>query len=211
MPPRRHFSLEKLTTESLILIGGGGHARACLDVIWSEQKFKVVGIVDLSDLVGTEVLGVPVIGTDADIPSLVTSSVSFLISLGQLTSSEPRMHIHCRLRALGARMPTIVAPTASVSPWAIVGEGTIVMHMALIGPGARIGENCIINTRALVEHDSEVGDHSHVSTGAIVNGNCRIGSGVFIGSSAVLKQGVQIGDRSVVGMGSCVRQNMGTF
>ena len=30
----------------IILIGGGGHALSCIDVIEHEKKFKIVGIVD---------------------------------------------------------------------------------------------------------------------------------------------------------------------
>ena len=32
--------------KKIILIGGGGHALSCIDVIESEKKFKIVGIVD---------------------------------------------------------------------------------------------------------------------------------------------------------------------
>lgn len=194
--------------KKLVLVGGGGHARACLDVIQAEGHFQVIGILDQPERVGAEVLGVPVIGTDEDMPSLIAKGMGFLVALGQIKSPEPRIRLHARLRELGAHLPVVVAPTAHISNRAEIGEGSIVMHMGMVGSGARIGANCIVNTRALVEHDAEVGDHCHVATGALVNGDCRIGSGVFIGSGAVLRQGVRIGDRSVVGMGTIVRRDM---
>jgi len=194
--------------KKLVLLGGGGHARACLDVIRAGGHFQAAGILDRPELVGADVLDVPVIGTDEDIPALVAKGMCFLIALGQIKTPEPRIRLFERLRELNADLPVIVAPTAHVSPYAVIGEGSIVMHMAMVGPGARIGANCIVNTRALVEHDAELGDHSHVATGALVNGNCRIGSGVFIGSGAVLRQGVRIGDCSVVGMGTIVRRDV---
>lgn len=168
----------------------------------------MAGILDRPELVGADVLGVPVIGTDEDMPALVAKGMCFLIALGQIKSPEPRIRLYERLRELGAQMPVVVAPTAHVSPHAVIGEGSIVMHMVMVGPGVRIGANCIVNTRALVEHDAEVGDHCHVATGALVNGDCRVGSGVFIGSGAVLRQGVRIGDRSIVGMGTIVRRDL---
>ncbi len=192
----------------LVLIGGGGHARACLDVIRAAGRFQIAGILDRPELAGTDVLGVPVIGTDEDLPALVNRGMCFLIALGQIKTPESRIRLYGRLRELGAKMPVIVAPTAHVSPEAAIGEGTIVLHMAVIGPGARIGANCIINTHALVEHDSEVGDHCHLATGALVNGGCVVEPGVFIGSGAVLRQGVRIGERSVVGMGVLVRHDV---
>ena len=37
--------------KELILIGGGGgHCRSCIDVIEQEQKFKIAGIIDKKDL-----------------------------------------------------------------------------------------------------------------------------------------------------------------
>lgn len=194
--------------KKLVLVGGGGHARACLDVIRAGGRFDVAGILDRPELVGADVLGVPVIGTDEDMPALVAKGMCFLIAVGQIKSPEPRIRLYERLRELGAHLPVVVAPTAHVSPHAAIGEGSIVMHMVMVGPGVRIGANCIVNTRALVEHDAEVGDHCHLATGALVNGECRIGSGVFIGSGAVLRQGVRIGDRSIVGMGTVVRRDV---
>ena len=34
--------------KSLILVGGGGHAKSCIDVVESEKKFKILGILDNS-------------------------------------------------------------------------------------------------------------------------------------------------------------------
>ena len=31
---------------NIILIGGGGHAYSCIDVIEAERKFKIIGLID---------------------------------------------------------------------------------------------------------------------------------------------------------------------
>lgn len=33
--------------EQIILIGGGGHCKSCIDVIEQEGKYQIAGIVDL--------------------------------------------------------------------------------------------------------------------------------------------------------------------
>ena len=33
--------------KKIILVGSGGHAEACIDVIESEKKFKILGLVDI--------------------------------------------------------------------------------------------------------------------------------------------------------------------
>jgi hypothetical protein len=75
-----------------------------LDVIRAEGRFDVAGILDRAERVGADVLGVPVIGTDEDMPALVAKSMCFLIALGQIKSPEPRIRLHTRLRELGVRV-----------------------------------------------------------------------------------------------------------
>lgn len=192
----------------LILIGGGGHARACLDVLASLDAFRAAGIVERQEHQGGEVAGVPVVGSDSDLPGLIAAGNAALVTVGQILSPDPRIRLYSRLLELGARLPAVVARTAHMARDAEVGRGTIVMHMALVGPAVRIGENCIINSRALVEHEVQIGNHCHVATGALINGGCKIGNGTFIGSGAVLKQGIRIGERAFVGMGAIVHKDV---
>ena len=53
--------------QNLILIGGGGHCKSCIDVIEGVNDYKILGILDTADKVGQEVLGYKIIGTDSDI------------------------------------------------------------------------------------------------------------------------------------------------
>jgi sugar O-acyltransferase (sialic acid O-acetyltransferase NeuD family) len=197
-----------LKKSSIILIGGGGHCRSCIDVIEQTERFQIVGIVDVLEKIGQEVLGYPVIGTDDDLPDLVHKGHEFLIALGQLKSPESRMRLFGLLEDVGAEMATVVSPYAYLSRHASIGKGTIVMHHAVVNAGARVGENCIVNTRAVVEHDADISDHCHISTGALINGGVCIGSGVFFGSCAVAREYITIGDGSFVGANHVVAENL---
>jgi len=152
----------------IILIGGGGHCRSCIDVVEQEGKYEIAGIVDIPEKRDQQVLGYSVIGSDEDLPELVRTYPNVLITLEQIKTPERRMALFERLLKMGARFPVIQSPLAYVSPHARIGEGTIVMHRALINAGARVGRNCIINTNALVEYDVIIEDHCHVSTNAVV-------------------------------------------
>jgi sugar O-acyltransferase (sialic acid O-acetyltransferase NeuD family) len=190
--------------ESIILIGGGGHCRACIDVIEQEGRFTIAGIVDVPEKKQHNVLNYPVIGSDADLTELIKSFPNVLITLGQIKSPARRMELFNDLMQMGARFPRIQSPRAYVSPHAHVAEGTIVMHHALINAGANVGRNCIINTKALVEHDAVIEDHCHISTGAIVNGGVTIGRGSFFGSGAVSKEYTSIPSNSFIKANSLI-------
>jgi sugar O-acyltransferase (sialic acid O-acetyltransferase NeuD family) len=193
--------------EKIILIGGG-HCRSCIDVIEQEGSFAIAGIVDVPEKKQHNVLGYPVIGSDADLTELIKTFRNVLITLGQIKSPARRMELFNDLMDMGARFPVIQSPLAYVSPHAQVAEGTIVMHHALINAGAIVGKNCIINTKALVEHDAVIGDHCHISTGAVINGGVKIGRGSFFGSNSVCKEYVEIGENAVIGCGAIIVKNI---
>ena len=188
----------------LLLIGGGGHCRAAMDVIEAEGRFAIKGIVQPKADGVAPVLGYPVLGEDADLPALLADTPQALVTVGQIKTHAIRLRLFEQLRQLGAVMPVIVSPRAYVSRHAQIGEGTMIMHGALINAGARIGINGIINSLALVEHDAQVGNHCHISTGARVNGGVIIEDGCFIGSGAVLREGIRIGSGCVIGAGCIV-------
>lgn len=191
--------------EKIILIGGGGHCKACIDVVEQEGRFAIAGIVDVPQKKNQTVLDYSVIGTDDDLAELISSFPNVLITIGQITSPARRMELFNNLMEMGARFPVIQSPLAYVSSHASIAGGTIIMHHALVSAGARIGRNCIINTKALVEHDAVIEDHCHISTGAIVNGGVKIGSGTFFGSGAVVAQNTSIPSNSFIKANSIYR------
>lgn len=198
------------TLSNLILIGAGGHARSCIEVIEQEKKYKIVGLVGLEQELGYKHLGYKVIATDNMLQGLSKDNPFALISVGQILSSEIRIKLYIHALNAGFKFPTIISPKAYVSPHAKIGRGSIVMHGAVINSGVIIGENCIINTNSLVEHDSKIEDHCHISTGVILNGEVLIESGSFIGSGAIVRERITIGTNSIVGMGLTVRTNLGS-
>ncbi|MCK5820701.1 MAG: acetyltransferase [Bacteroidales bacterium] len=194
--------------EPIILLGGGGHCKSCIDVIEQEGKYEILGITDLPDKAGQSMAGYPVIGTDDDLPELKNSCNNFLITIGHIQSPGLRVKLFELLKELGVNIPVIISPHAIVSKHAKIGSGTIVMHNAIVNTEAVVGENCILNTGALIEHESHVGAHCHISTYAILNGQCQVGSGCFIGSNTVLANNISIPENTLVAAGSVVLRTL---
>jgi sugar O-acyltransferase (sialic acid O-acetyltransferase NeuD family) len=188
----------------ILLVGAGGHARACIDVLEQEGQFAVVGLVGLSHEIGTRVLGYAVLGMDADLPSLIAECGHALISVGQIKTPDARLRLFDLLERNSYALPVIVSPHAYVSSHATLGAGTIVMHGAIINAGAVVGRNCIINSQSLVEHDVVIADHCHIATSAAINSGVYIGAGTFVGSNSTVRQSIKVGERCLIGMGQCV-------
>jgi sugar O-acyltransferase (sialic acid O-acetyltransferase NeuD family) len=205
---KSHRHQHKHKRQHIILVGGGGHCKSCIDVIEQEGNFQIAGIVDLPEKLHQKILDYEIIATDVDLPQLANDYENFLITLGQIKTAEKRIKLFQVLKKLGVKLPVIISPFAYVSHYAEIGEGTIVMHQALVNADASIGKNCIINTKALIEHDAVVGDHCHISTGAVVNGRVAIGAGTFFGSNAVCREYTEIAENSVIGFGAKITKNM---
>lgn len=192
----------------LLLIGAGGHARSCIEVIERGGEYVIGGLLGASGEVGRDVLGYKIIGTDEDLESFARQFDFALIAVGQIKTPRARLRIAEELTKAGVRSPLVISPAAVVSAHATIGAGTIVMHGAIVNAGAAVGAHCIINSRALVEHDAVIGDNCHISTGAIVNGGAKIGNATFVGSGSIVKEGASIGSRSVIAMGAHVVEDV---
>jgi len=190
--------------ESILLVGAGSHARACIDVIEQEERFIVKGLVGHSNEKGKKILDYSVLGMDADIPELIKDCKNILIATGQIKTPETRIRLFRSFQNKDCSFPVIISPHSYVSSHAKIGCGTIIMHGCIVNAGARIGENCIINSQALIEHDVAIEDHCHISTGAKINGGAKIGLGTFVGSNSVVRENIYIGERCIISMGQNV-------
>jgi len=188
----------------LLLLGCGGHARSLIDWIEAGGQWRIHGLVALPEEVGTNVLGYPVIGTDADLRSLRYTCRSAVLAIGQLPDPSPRQRLASLLEQLGFDCPLVISPHAVVSRHAQLGAGTVVGHGVIVNAGTVVGTHCTLNTRAVIEHDAQVGDHCHVSTGALLNGGVQLGAGSFVGSGAMLREGLQLPAGTVISAGKRV-------
>jgi len=177
--------------KAIVLIGGGGHCRACIDVIEEEGVYRIVGILDAFKADDESILGYPILGRDGELKSFASNKWAALVTVGHIKNVTP-----------------IISSKAYVSRHSFIGAGTIIMHGAVINAAATVGDNCILNTQSLIEHDVRVGSHCHISTGARLNGGVTIGDQCFIGSGVTVKEGVNIGHNSLIGAGLTVLKDV---
>ncbi len=192
----------------IILIGAGGHAKSCIDVIELYGQYKIAGVVDRDESGMFGDIDYPFIGTDSDLEDLRSRYKYALVTVGQIKTSRTRKTLFDILKKLNYKLPVIISPRAHVSRKSSIGQGTIIMHDVIVNSNTVIGENCIINSKCLVEHDVTIGDHCHLATGSILNGGVIVGRNTFIGSGVVTKQNIQIGSNCVIGAGAVLKSSI---
>ena len=192
--------------EPLILVGGGGHCKSVLEAAES-AGYSILGVLDMPEEVGKNVLSTKVIGTDDDIPAYIDKA-EFVITVGFIKNPAIRIKLYNKVKEAGGKLATVIASSAHVSKYAEIGEGTVVLHQAFVNADAKVGCNVILNNFTNIEHDAVIGDQCHISTGAMVNGECKVGNNCFIGSQSVLANCITVGDDIIVGAGSFVRKSI---
>lgn len=180
-----------MNIKSVAVIGDGGHAKSCrallppsIEEMWTIPDSRKI--------------------SDDELMWLARQVDAFVLGIGQIYTPKPRQEAVRRVHLAGGRFMDLVAETAFISPFTVIGRAPFIGHFVSVNENAKIGDFAILNTRSVIEHDAAIGDFCHISTGAIINGGARIGNNVFIGSNAVILQQIDICSDVLVGAGSVV-------
>jgi acetyltransferase EpsM len=187
----------------LVIWGAAGHAKVVADVLRTHPEFELAGLIDdtAPQRRGELHYGIPILGGREVLDGLLANGTRLVFGFGD---NAARLRIGAEMVARGFVFPTLVHPTAVVSPSAQIGAGSFVAAGAVVNADARVGAQVIVNSGAIVEHDSDVGDGVHLSPRVCLSGWVRVGRGSWIGSGAVVRDRITIGARCVVGVGSVV-------
>lgn len=184
----------------LVIVGASYHTKVVIEAVRACCG-EVVGLVDPSPITSS-VLGAPVLGGDEVLPGLHAQGLNAaVIALGD---NALRERLGLWVQELGFDLPTIVHPSALVSPSAHLGKGVVVMAHAVVGTEAHIGDLAIVNTGAVLDHDNRLGTAAHVAPGCALAGNVRVGERALVGVGSAVRPGIRIGADAIVGAGSAV-------
>jgi sugar O-acyltransferase (sialic acid O-acetyltransferase NeuD family) len=193
-------------TAPVVGLGAGGHAKVVIEALRAVGGYDVVALLDPAPArIGTNLLGVPVVGGDELLERQYDDGVRHaFIGLGGADDTDARVRLYELARARGFDVVSVIHPSAVVSPSAALGGGVTVLARAVLGAECRLGENVTVNTAAVVEHDVRLGDHVHIATGALLASGVQVDARAHVGIGACVRQGIRIGEHSVVGAGAVV-------
>jgi sugar O-acyltransferase (sialic acid O-acetyltransferase NeuD family) len=189
----------------VLVFGGGGHAKAVIDLLLSLDQYTLAGILDDRLSPGTRVLGVPVLGTRALLPILKERGVPMAVNaVGGILDINIRVRIFELLAAAGYEVPSILHPRVTLERSAVVEPGVQVFANAYVGSEAILHEKCMINTGAVVSHDCSIGTYTHIAPGALLAGHVHVGDRSLVGMGVTTAVGVRIGSGVRIGNAAIV-------
>ncbi len=192
--------------KKLIIFGGGGHCNSCIDVIFTQKKFKIDSIID-EKLKEKKKFEIKIRNLNY-FKKNISKSNKYFIGVGLIKNAKQRLKLINKIEKYKISFAKIISPFSIVSKYSKIFDGTIIMHNSVINSNVIIKQHSIINTSSLIEHDVNIGKNCHISTGTIINGGCNIDDNTFIGSGSVVHQNVQIGKNCIIGAGNIIKKNL---
>lgn len=103
---------------------------------------------------------------------------------------------------------TLIHPTAVISKWVEIGEGSIITAGVILTCNIKIGDHAHLNLHTTIGHDCVMGDFFTTAPAVNISGNCHFGSSVYFGTNSAARQGIKICDNVTIGMGGVVVKNI---
>ena len=187
----------------IAIVGAGGHAVSVAETA-ATAGYSVRCFIDDNPR-SDSLLGVPIVQSVSH--SFISDGGVFAVAIGD-NSVRERVAVKWLDEVAGAVFPPLVHASATVSRYATIGEGSVVLQGAIVGSSARVGRFCIMNTGASIDHDCELHDFASLAPRSVTGGHVSVGTRSAISIGAVVKHGVTIGDDTIVGANSYVNHDV---
>lgn len=200
----------KLTTldpsKELFIIGNGGFAREVLCLVHdlfptlSLSKWVRFAVPD-DKLNENHTMNIPLVPE-----SKIGNGSQAVIAIGNPARREK---VAKKIKtAFNVTFPTLVHPSATLSPWVTLSEGGIVSAGTIFTCNISVGPHSYFNLNSTISHDCKIGSYFTASSGVNISGNCTIGDRVYFGANSACRQGLCISSDIVIGMGGVVVKNL---
>ena len=141
--------------KKLIILGAGGYGQTVADIA-EQLGYETAFLDDNSPLA---------LGACSEFKRFLDAGTLFYPAFG---NNERRVEWLEKLTEAGCPGPTLIPPTAYVSPKATIEAGTVILPGAIVNTGCVVRQGCIINCGAIVDHGCTLEEGVHVCLGAVV-------------------------------------------
>ena len=161
---------------NLLILGAGGHGQVVKETAEAMDVFTKIDFLDDK--------AAKALGTFSDYEKLSTTYAYAFVALG---NNQLRLEWIGHLERAGYILPTLVHPTAYISPSASIYPATVVAAKAMVNTHVVIEKGCIIGMGVIVDHDTMIGYGCHLDCGAIVKACCVVEAFRKVESSMVIR------------------------
>ena len=194
--------------KKLVLIGSKEFASQIREFAEETRNYVVVGYLDDYEEVGTQVQGLPILGSRRDALELYSKGVFDCLFLAAgYKNFKFREEAFSELKG---KIPfaNIISKSAYIAPNCILGEGIFIGAGSNICSNTVIEDNVFIHGYTFLAHDNHIGAHSYLSGRLNTAGFVTLGKRNFAGICSMYSDHVKTADDVWVGLGCIIIRNI---
>lgn len=190
----------------MLIVGAGGLAAQMFEdlmslknekiFIWSETETNYTFLKENFRFINTD---------QAVAEYFSTISRSFILCIGGV---ENRKNLLQRFTALGGEVASFISPRSTISSYASIKKGSLVLSRVEIEANVVIGKNCLINKTANIGHGCIIGNNCEITPGVILTGEVEIDDDTSIGTGTIILPKVRIGRNVTIAAGSLIKKDI---
>lgn len=147
---------------NLLILGAGGHGEAIRELAQTLGVFRKIGFLD-DDTKNPLAMG--------PCDDCLRYIEEYPIAIPSVGNRELRMRWIEMLAKYGFVLPVLIHPTATVSPSAEIGYGTVIEARAIVSSGVFIGSGCIISSGATIDRNMKIPNGTYIACGKVISMN----------------------------------------
>lgn len=155
---------------NLLILGAGSHGRDVYEIASSLHIFKKISFLDDAET------GEDIIGKCKDAVKFRDQYPCAFVAMGD---NKVRRKFGQLLREYNFLIPSLVSPSANISPSATIGDGVAILPLARVGD-AEVGDFGIVASYGVVNSSAVLEPYCHVDCGAIVGKDTKVKQGTLI-------------------------------
>lgn len=192
--------------KDIFIVGAGTYGEAMCELA-EILGYEVKGFYDEDEKKqGLAIMDHFVLGKFSDLNDEKIAGNNYIVAIG---NNSIRSKIMTKINNSGGHTPTLIHPTATISPSAEIGKGVYIQANAHIWTKVKIDDYCIISPNVVIAHHSVVGKACLVSTLTGVGASINIEDKVFIGMGCTIVTGMNtVGENSIIGAGAVVLKDV---
>lgn len=202
-----------MAIKKIIIFGAGGNCIDILDAIIEINRnfetYEVLGFVDdNSELWGKDIFGVTVLGS---LNSASDYDEAFFVNgIGSPSNFWKKKEIIDNANIPIERFESIYHPSASVSNFATVGRGVVLLKNVSISSDLTIGNHVMVLPNSVINHDDRIDDYVSIASSVSIAGNVHLENHCYIGGGSSIRGNLTVHQNALVGMGSVVTRDVET-
>ena len=163
---------------NLLILGAGSQGPVVKEIA------EAIGIFDKIAFLDDDPNNKYTIGPLSDVKKLIDCYPMATVSLGNSFLREKYMN---ELETLGYIVPSLIHPTATISPSCQHGRSVVIEARCVVSAGAIIGRGALISGASVIEAEAQIGAFTHIGSAVTVDKNAVVKDYARIPSGTVVR------------------------